>query len=642
MRIREVVILSILALLVFSIYSNILGGPFVFDDEHNILDNSHIRITELSWESVKEAALEGPCSNRPVAKTSFALNYYFHQYDVFGYHLVNILIHIATGILLYFFVKTTLSLPLLASRYGPPGWIALFTALIWLVHPIQTQSVAYVVQRMNSMAAMFYILSFLLYVKARLAEAKKVRWALFAGCALSGVLAVGSKEIAATLPFFFILFEWYFFQDLSRDWLKRHAFFFAGMLILFALVAFVYLGADPLGRILAGYETRDFTLIQRVLTESQVVIFYISLLLFPHPSRLNLTHDFSLSYSLIDPITTLLSFGAILGLIGLAFYLAKKERLISFCILWFFGNLVIESSVIGLEIIFEHRNYLPSMFVSLMAVTLVYRLIKSKRVTIAALCAIVTVFFVWTYQRNNVWGDEVTLWTDCAKKSPKIVRPHNNLGNALVDQERFDEAMHHFSEALKIEPDFANVHYNMGSALNRQGKYREAISHYSEAIKIDPEYEEAHFNLGNVLARQGRLEEAMAHFSEALKIKPDYAEAHFNLGNALTRLGQPEEAIDHFIEALKIRPEYAEAHYDLGITFARQGRLEEAIDHFSEAIKINPEYVEAHFNLGNALARQGMFEEARDHFSEALKIEPNHMAARRGVEAVLRILGTDE
>ena len=484
MPIRQGLLLLPIAIFVFLLCANTLNGPFVFDDRQNILHNENIKLKRLTWEEVTKAAFESPCSNRPVAKISFALNYYLHQCTSLGlfvgylqgYHLVNILIHIATGILLYFFIKTVLNLPSLASRYGPPGWIALFTALIWLVHPIQTQSVAYVVQRMNSMAAMFYILSFLLYVKARLAEAKKTRWVLFAGCALSGMLAVGSKEIATTLPFFILLFEWYFFQDLSRDWLKRHAFFFAGVLILFALVAFVYLGADPLGKILAGYETRDFTLIQRVLTEFRVVILYISLLFFPHPSRLNLDYDFPLSFSLIDPITTLLSIAAIVGLVGLALYLAKRERLISFCILWFFGNLLIESSVIGLEIIFEHRTYLPSMLVSLLAVALIYQFVKLKLLRGVALCAIVMIFSVWTHERNVVWSDEIALWSDCVEKSPEKARTHTNLGSALRRQGKLEEAISHYTKALEIDPEYEKAHQGMSFAERAMGKSAEAKS----------------------------------------------------------------------------------------------------------------------------------------------------------------------
>jgi len=226
---REVLMLSSLALLVLLIYSNTLGGPFIFDDSHNIRDNPHIRLSRLTLEGITRAGLESPSSNRPVANISFALDYYFHQYNILGYHLVNILIHAATAILLYLFVKTTLSIPSLSSRYAHHGWIAFFAAFIWLAHPIQTQSVTYIVQRMNSMAAMFYVLSFLLYAKARLAGEKRKKWALFAGCILSGILSLGSKEIAATLPFFIFLYEWYLFQDLSWTWLKRHLFPMAGI-----------------------------------------------------------------------------------------------------------------------------------------------------------------------------------------------------------------------------------------------------------------------------------------------------------------------------------------------------------------------------------------------------------------------------
>ena len=480
MRFFQTFILILVAVFVFLIYANTLTGPFVFDDRPNILYNQDIQLKRLTCEEIKKAAFEGPCANRPVAKISFALNYYLHQYTrlgffvgyLQGYHLVNILVHIITGILLYFFVKTLLNLPLLRSRYAPSGWIALFTALVWLVHPIQTQSVSYIVQRMNSMAAMFHILSLLLYVKARLSYSQKARWTLYAGCAFSGMLALCSKETAATLPFFVLLFEWYFFQDLSRVWIKRRALFFTGMLFFFTLIAIAYLGVDPVERILADYKHREFTLPQRVLTEFRVVIFYIGLLFFPHPSRLNLDHDCPLSLSLVDPATTLLSIAAVLGLIGAALYLSKRERLISFCILWFFGNLVIESSVIGLEIIFEHRTYLPSMLVSLLTVALIYRFLKLKLLRGVILCALVMISSVWTHERNLVWSDEITLWSDCVKKSPKKARAHTNLGNALRRQGKFEEAIFHYSKALEIDPKYEKAHLGISFTKRAMGKKR--------------------------------------------------------------------------------------------------------------------------------------------------------------------------
>jgi Flp pilus assembly protein TadD len=594
---REGLMLLFMAILVFLVYSNTIEGPFVFDDEPNIQDNPHIRLTKLTLEGITGAGIESLASSRPVANISFALNYYFDRYNVVGYHLVNILIHITAGILLYFFVKTTLRIPTLHSRYGSHRWIPFFTSCIWLVHPIQTQSVTYIVQRMNSMAAMFYVLSFLLYAKGRLAGGKRKKWALFAGCMFAGVLALGSKQTAATLPFFIFLYEWYFFQDLSWTWLKRHCWNFAAVLIVLALVVFMYLGLHPLETILSSYDHRDFTLTERVATQFRVVIFYISLLIFPHPSRLNLDYDFALSHSLFQPITTLFSMVSITGFMGLALYTATKNRLLSFCILWFSGNLVIESSVVGLEMIFEHRVYLPSMLVSLMVVTLAYRHTKHKSLIASALCLIVVTSSVWTYQRNSVWSDDVALWRDCVEKSPNKDRPHNNLGNALAKQGDLNEAIHHYSEALRINPNYVKAHNNLGNALAKQGDLNEAIHHFSEALKINPNYVPAHNNLGNALAKQGDLNEAIHHYSEALKINPNLSDTHNGLGIILHRRGNFDEAVAHFRQAVRIKPGYAEAYNHLGTALHMQGKFEEAVIHFSKALKIKPDYTAARSNL---------------------------------------------
>ena len=191
---REVLLLGILVAVVFLIYANTFQAPFIFDDIQNIKDNPFLRWTTLSWENIKRAGFESPCSNRPVANISFALNYYVHRDDLPGYHVVNLLIHVTAGIFLYLLTATMLSTPALRARYEPYRWIPYFTAFIWLVHPIQTQSVTYIVQRMNSLSAMFYILALLLYAKARLMAGRRKKWLLFGGCVLAGILAVGSKE----------------------------------------------------------------------------------------------------------------------------------------------------------------------------------------------------------------------------------------------------------------------------------------------------------------------------------------------------------------------------------------------------------------------------------------------------------------
>ena len=600
----EWALMVFIAVIVFALYAKTLNGAFIFDDRNNIADNPHIRLTQITLPGIYSAIHDSPTSNRPLANLSFALNYYFHRYHVVGYHAVNIIIHIINGMLLYFFLKTTLATPAIRSNADKYGWVPYLSAIIWLVHPIQAQSVSYIVQRMNSMAAMFYILSILLFASGRLIEDRHKRILLFSGSLVSGILALGSKEISATLPFFIFLYEWFFFQDLKSNWIKKKVPLVIAMGVLLILISIIYFKGNPVEKLFAGYATHHLDMIQRTLSQFRVVIFYITLLIWPHPSRLNIDHDFPPSYSLLDPISTVFAIVAILTLLGLAFFLAKKERLISFCILWYLGNLAIESSVIGLELAFEHRNYLPSMLMAFMVVQLSFRFVKPKWLTAMMLLAVATIFAIWTVERNDVWRTPELIWLDSIKKSPQNPRPLNNLGVALANQGRYKEAAEQYHKALRLNPKYADAYANLGYALARQGKIEDAISHFETALKIKPTYYEAHSNLGIAMAMKDRQQDAITHFRAALNINPNFAEAHNNLGVALMRQGRIELAGDHFSAALRLHPEFASAHNNLGMILARQGHLEEAISHFSEALRIYPDYASARQNLQESLSRR--------------------------------------
>ncbi|RJP75750.1 MAG: tetratricopeptide repeat protein [Desulfobacteraceae bacterium] len=607
--------LIFMILLVVAIYSNTFHVPFLFDDEDNILLNTRIRLTQLSWNNLFDAAFKGHLSNRPVAKISFALNYYLGGYHVFGYHFINLLIHIISGIFLYHFIVITgkiLPNPLMVSRIIP-----FFATAIWLVHPIQTQSVTYIVQRMNSMASLFYIISLFLYAKARLCMVENQNHGIrenrfggsaisdyplpvylcFTGSLISGIMALGTKEIAATLPFFMLLYEWFFLQDLKISWLKRYGLLFAGVFLIIVLVAMIYLGGNPLTKIVSMYERRDFTLMQRLLTEFRVVVLYISLLLFPHPSRLNLEHDVPLSTSLIDPISTILSLSFIILCFIFSLLIAKKERLLSFCILWFFGNLVIESSLIGLEIIFEHRLYLPSMMMCLLIVSICYRYLRYKWLSVTFLIIVVSVFSVWTYHRNQVWKDEITLLMDCVLKSPNKFRPHYNLGIAMAEQGRTHEAVSYYLEALRIDPEYASLHTNLGLEFFIQGKRRLAIEHYKEALRIQPDFVYAHVNLGSAMLADGKTDQAMKHCEQALQIQPNSAQALNCMGSVFYYQGRTMEAIASYSKAIQNDKQYAEAANNLGVALIRAGQIDQAVLVLQAALKIKPDYKDAKENL---------------------------------------------
>jgi len=358
---RHLIAIGLIVGVALVAYSNTFHVPFHFDDRPNITENPNIQIRVFSWEGI-ERLIKNTYkeSIRVFSYFTLALNYYFGGFNVFGYHLVNFFIHIASGIFLYWFLLLTLNLPSLKEKYGIISYkVALFSSLIFISHPIQTQSVTYIVQRMASMAGMFYLLSLVLYIKGRLSTGRP-RVFYFAGTALSYLLGVFSKENVAILPLFIALYEFYFFQkfDLGPKGKKILLGLVAGLFILGAF-GFIIWGTRYINVIIEGYQYRTFTMSERVLTQFRIVLYYITLLIYPHPSRLNLDYDFPISRTIFDPSTTLISILIVAGLIGYSIWTAKKRPILSFCILWYFGNLVIESSIFPLEMVYEHRLYLP-------------------------------------------------------------------------------------------------------------------------------------------------------------------------------------------------------------------------------------------------------------------------------------------
>ena len=586
------------AVVVIFIYMGSLSGPFVFDDEPNITENRHIRLTRLSPEGIYAAAFNSPIAQRPVANASFALNYFFNGYNVVGYRFVNILIHIINGYLVYFLARFTLRTPALRSYRKQAGAIACGAAILWLVHPLHTQSVAYIVQRMTSLTTLFYLLALVCYSDARLSTTATRNHILLALCAVSGLLALGTKEIAATLPVFIFLYEWFFFQELKTDWLRRRLPALAGVCVAFGVIVLIFSGFEnPVERIFAPYAGGGFTAWHRVMTQFRVVVFYISLLFWPAPSRLNLDHDVAVSLALLDPATTLFSLLFLAGLFAAAVLTARREPLGAYAILWFLGNLVIESSVIRLELIFDHRTYLPSVFPTIALVSLVFRLLKKQWMAVALLAALVAVCSFWTWQRSLVWADEVVLWRDCLEKSPLKPRPYNNLGSALSKIGRFEEAAPYLARAIALKPDYDDARYNLGYVLVRIGQVDAGIRELLEAVRIEPRNYMAHNNLGVAYLIQENYPDAVRHLQEALRLNPDFEAAHNNLGVALKNQGDLAGAARQFSEAIRVNPNYAEAWNNHGVSLKEQGRLKEAEDSFRRALQISPNYPAASLNL---------------------------------------------
>ena len=479
-------------------------------------------MTSISLKTLKTAARDG-LATRLVPNLSFAFNFYFHQHDLWGYHVFNIATHISAAISFYFLSLITLNLQKISYNKERAA-IALAASLLWAAHPLQTNATTYIVQRMTSMAALFTFLSIIFYIKGRTTARLPAKLVFFFSCFLAAVLAFFSKENSAILPLIFLMYEVYFLAPNHHRFFTRIrvARLIAACLAIFALTWHYSNGNlyDFYEALLNKYELRDFTLYERLLTQTRVLFLYLSLLALPLPGRLNLSHDFAISTGFFSPPVTFMSILALGGLIFLGFYLYKRQKLISFGVFWLIVTLLIESSVIPLELVFEHRMYFPSSMLILSIVAFISNYHAKKPATIL-LIFIVTMLSVATWQRNKVWSNGISLWSDVVAKSPNIVRGYLGLGNSYLEIGLPQKADEVFLEAnrRKLEPAYFN---NWGRAAFDLGQRLQSMEHSTEAKE--------HYM------------KAIGYFKEAIRENPNQPQSHYNLGIAYGSVGLKQKA----------------------------------------------------------------------------------------------------
>lgn len=585
---------------------------------------------ELSKDNFSAIFQSAQLTTRPISNLSFAINYYIGGDRVQGYHIFNICIHIISSIALYYLIFNTLYI-LNDPRFKNLHFeISFFTALIWLTHPLNTQSVTYIVQRMNSMASMFFILSILFYILARKQQnstdfrhkcSKDVVF-LFLVSFTSGILAIGSKEIAATLPIAIIAYEWFFFQKLAPSWVKEKALFFIAMIASFAVIAFIYTKGNLADAVFTGYNFRDFTLYERLFTQLRVIVHYFELLLAPLPDNLSLDYSFPLSTSLFKPITTLFCAIFLTGLLLTGFIIATRERLLSFCIFWFFLNLIIESSVIPLEIIYEHRTYLPSMFFILFFVILAFRLLNYPKVTVAILLSLSIIFSYWTIQRNDTWNNPILFWQKSLEKFPDNARIHTNLGVEYFKKGQYPLAEKHFLTALKLKPRNALVYNNLAEIQEQNGNYEQAEIFLRNAIEITPNHVLARMNLASLLKKLGRFEESLEHYFFVHQLYPEYSVPNMEIGQLLLYGSQPKKALSYLLKSLPRQPDNFSLLMAIAESNMRIGKMEESIEYYKKALKKTPGSIIALFNLAMLYSETGNPEQASLYYQKAYLVQP--------------------
>jgi tetratricopeptide (TPR) repeat protein len=664
-RFYEPVGLALILLTTFVAYLPALQGARLWDDD------AHITKPELqSLQGLYRIWFELGATQQyyPFLHSAFWLEHKLWGDSVLGYHLVNVLLHVTSVVLVYFILK----------RLKIPG--ALLAAAIFAVHPVMVESVAWITEQKNTLSGLFYLSAMLVYLQF---DESRQRSLYFLAMALF-VLGLLTKTVIATLPAALLVIFWW--QRGTISW-KRDV---LPLLPFFLLGAAGGLTTAIVERTLIGAEGAEFemSILQRGVLAGRVIWFYLAKLLWPANlifiyRRWNI--DSNEIWQWLFPITTLATTVVL-------WTLRKQTRGLLAGWLLFVGTLF---PVLGFlnafpfifSFVADHFQYLASLGIIVLVAAAIAtgaaRLAGSARTAAQALCVLLIgtlAYFSW--RQSTMYADAITLYQTTIDRNPECWMALNNLGQELVKSGKPQDtqnAIECYRSALRFRPDYPQALNSLGFALTQLGRPQEALELIERAIRLRPDYIEANLNLAIALRKLGRNEEAIRHIKYVLQVQPENADARTNLGNlyiymaeslhstemlqkgidelqlalaqkpdnpailtnlgnALMSAGRTSEAIEHFEQAVRKKPDYAQAHNSLGLALASIGRTSQAIEHFEQAVRKKPDYAKAHCNLGDVFRQIGQLEQAIEHYQAAVRIRPNDMQAYANLAQTLALL----
>ncbi len=613
-------------------YLTSFSGRFILDDDKHIVQNQAIQQVSSAWELIAK-------SSRPVVSVTLAVNYALGGLNVWGYHAVNLTIHVLAGLTLFAVIRRALLCQRVRDRYGrEASWLALVCALLWVVHPLQTQSVTYIIQRGESLMGLFYLLT--LYCLLGGADAGRPVWwhvAAVAACALG----MGSKGVMVTAPAAAIIFDRIFLADSFASLLRRRWGLYLGLGATWLVLALTGVAGgvllpSPGAPATAGFGVRSITPLEYAATQPGVIMHYLRLAFWPSPLCLDYAWPIARTAGAVLP--PLIAVGA---LVAITAWALRRRPEVGYLGVWFFLILLPTSSFIPLQdVAFEHRMYLPLAAVIAGSVFAAHWLLgrvglgRSPRIAVGgAVVGLVAVVLGYrTLDRNSDYQSPERMWRDVLATQPDNPRAWCGLGVILVNQRRPDEAVPHFARAIEIAPNLAEAQFNMGVALYHTGDLKGAITHYEKALELQPGMFLAHNNLGVALQDLGPLDEAVNHYREAIRLAPAFADARRNLARVLAQRGELSEAASCWVELVSQHPADVQARFALAHVLLAQNRLDDATKQLLELLRLKPDWAQVHNSLGTALSRQGRADEAIPHFQEALRLDPNLTEARSSLD----------
>ncbi len=564
-----------------------MNGGFIWDDDDYVQDNLTLR----SLAGLGQIWFQPGATRQyyPLVHTTYWLEYRLWGLDPTGYHVVNVILHALSAVLVW---------RLLIRLKVPGAWAA---AALFALHPVHVESVAWITERKNTLSGAFYLSAAWAYLRYEETRSSRLYWAallLFAAALLS-------KTVTCTLPAALLLVLWWKGQTPMRRTAVALAPFFALGVAMSGMT--VWMEKHSVG---AWGPEWDLSLVERGLIAGRALWFYAAKLLVP----LDLT--FIYPRWAIDA-TAVWQYLYPAGALGVGILLwAFRERLGRGPLtgmLFFAGTLTPALGFFNFypmlySFVADHFQYLASLGLLALAAAggqRAWTRLGQPAAGPVALALVLAVCGLLTWRQGQVYTDLETLWRDTLQKNAGAWIAHNNLANILKERGQLDQAIGHYRQALLLEPGSAQIHLNLADAHRARGESAAALRHYRRALKAEPDRVETYLKLGNALLGQNAVAEAIEHYRQALRLAPDLALAHSNLGAALAIQRQDAEAIEHYRRALQLKPDFAEAHNNLGRLLALRGQFAAAIDHYRRALQLKPTYRQARANLAEALQAVG-------------------------------------
>lgn len=619
--------ITILLVLTFLAYSPTFDNGFIWDDDSYVTENKNLQ----SWEGIQRIWTERESSPQyyPLVFSTFWVENQLWGLNPRGYHLTNILLHALNAILA----------GLVLVKLRVPG--AFLIALLFAVHPVQVESVAWVTERKNVLSGFFYLSSLLVYLKfyflrqgsisatprnsSGLFHEDNKAWIYYLLSLLLFISALLSKTVSCSLPVVIILLIWMLKDRLSlKDVIPLVPFFVIGLVLGLNTVWMekVHVGAHGLDW--------GFTFLERSIIAGRALWFYVGKIILP----VGLTFIYprwdingASLFQIIFPLFILVIMSALWWLRARL----GKGPLVAACIfaITLFPALgFIDYYPMRFSFVADHFQYLASLAIISLVIAAAIRGKEKflKRVPeftghIIGLIIVLTFAFM-TWQQAHIYKDEEVLWRDTIRKNPNAWIAHNNLGSCLYDRREYKEAINHFIAALQIKSTEADIHYNLGQAYTKIDRLDLAITEYEQAILRQPDFFKAYNNLGIIYKDKGEIDKALSAYMTAIDLKPDYAKAYANLGALYDAIGKNDDALKAYQKAAQIDSSLTGVFVNIGVAYEKMGRLLNAVTAYQKAIKIDRESGEAYYNLGYIYLRTSREQQAIPLFLKAIEIFP--------------------